>query len=573
MSPCGVFTIPRTGYLCSGYRAEPYRDWESSEPRMASTPTTKSQVQAYRFVLRRMQSALVRRDAVMLHDPMRTHSRATAVGVLLGVIGLLGFMIYGFFSPEPQVDDQTQIAISKETGQVYVVQNNPKVLVPMTNLASARLLLFQQSTPDQSQGAVGGGDAAGTGGGAAGGEPKLVSEKALAKLPKGRLTGIPDGPDVLPADPAGRIGSEWSVCDRLDLDDTLNNPASKGKFETTVLAGVSGGGSLLDGNKALLVKAGADDAATYLVYKAPTNSKITSTSTVRAKVDLTKPEVRNALNLTGKEPRAVSVGLLNAIPEAKELVAPKIEDQGASVDYVAGESIKVGNVIEVKRTGENSVFYVALKGGLQEISKASGDLIRASRAQGEPRVVDIAKINESLRPDNPLDLADYPSEVPDVLVPNQNNVVVCLGWSAKDVNAGNKSQHTQVTIAPSLPTQNTSVPVRINQVGATGEVVDFFVMASGKAAVVRSATSTQDFGSGPIHIITGRGVKYGVPDTATAAALGLGQDGFAPGPESILRLLPNGPQMNRNDAARSWDSIPTDKSLGTLPTNNQAAGG
>ncbi len=29
---------------------------------MPSTPTTKSQVQAYRFVLRRMQSALVRKD-------------------------------------------------------------------------------------------------------------------------------------------------------------------------------------------------------------------------------------------------------------------------------------------------------------------------------------------------------------------------------------------------------------------------------------------------------------------------------------------------------------------------------
>jgi len=53
---------------------------------MPSTPTTKSQVQAYQFVLRRMQSALVRRDAVMLHDPMRTHSRATVVGVVLGVL-------------------------------------------------------------------------------------------------------------------------------------------------------------------------------------------------------------------------------------------------------------------------------------------------------------------------------------------------------------------------------------------------------------------------------------------------------------------------------------------------------
>ena len=135
----------------SGYPAEPYRDWESSEPRMASTPTTKSQVQAYQFVLRRMQSALVRRDAVMLHDPMQRHSRATSVGVVLGVVGLLAFLVIGLFKPAPRLNKETQIAISKETGQVYVVDNaGPQpVLVPMTNLASARLLWYSKSNPDQ----------------------------------------------------------------------------------------------------------------------------------------------------------------------------------------------------------------------------------------------------------------------------------------------------------------------------------------------------------------------------------------------------------------------------------------
>lgn len=538
---------------------------------MASTPTTKSQVQAYRFVLRRMQSALVRRDAVMLHDPMRTHSRATAVGVLLGIIGLIGFLIFGFFSPDPQVDDQTQIAISKETGQVYVVHTvgTTKTLIPMTNLASARLLLLQRSNPDKGQAQVAGGDAAAgqvNAGGpqAAGGEPKLVSEKALAKLPKGRLTGIPDGPDVLPK-PADRIGSDWSVCDTLQLDESLNDPSAPGKFTTTVLAGYSGGGELLDGNRALLVRAGTDDKQAYLIYKAPVNSKITSTSTVRAKVDLTNAEVRTALNLSQKKPRAISAGLLNAIPEAKPLVAPDIPGRGQPVTYITGENLKVGAVIEVRRAGAESEFYVALQEGLQKVSRAAADLIRAAYAQGaEPKLVDIARINNAQTADQ-LDFADYPPDVPEVLEPNQNNRVICLGWQAQNVNSDNKSQHTKVTIAPSLPIPSGVVPVEINQVGATGEVVSQFAMAPGKSAVVRSATSTQDFDSGPIHLITGRGVKYGIPDVLTAGALGLGADGFAPGPESILRLLPNGPQLNRNDASRSWDSIPVPKDNGLLP--------
>ncbi|QQQ75928.1 type VII secretion protein EccB [Saccharothrix sp. 6-C] len=537
---------------------------------MASTPTTKSQVQAYRFVLRRMQSALVRRDAVMLHDPMRTHSRATAVGVLLGVIGLLGFLIFGFFSPDPQVDDQTQIAISKETGQVYVVHTvgTTKTLIPMTNLASARLLLLQRSNPDKGQAAVAGGDAAAgqvnMGPQVAGGDPKLVSEKALAKLPKGRLTGIPDGPDVLPK-PADRVGPDWSVCDTLQLDESLNDPSAPGKFTTTVLAGFSGGGELLDGNRALLVRAGTDDKQAYLIYKAPVNSKITSTSTVRAKVDLTNAEVRTALNLSQKKPRAISSGLLNAIPEAKPLVAPEIPGRGQNVTYVQGENLKIGAVIEVRRSGADSEFHVALKDGLQKISRAAADLLRAAYAQGaEPKLVDIARTNSAPTVEL-LDFADYPPDVPEVLEPNQNNRVICLGWQAQNVSSDNRSQHTKVTIAPSLPIPSGVVPVEINQVGATGEVVSQFVMAPGKSAVVRSATSTQDFDSGPIHLITGRGVKYGVPDTTTSGALGLGVDGFSPGPESILRLLPNGPQLNRNDASRSWDSIPVPKNNGLLP--------
>jgi type VII secretion protein EccB len=314
------------------------------------------------------------------------------------------------------------------------------------------------------------------------------------------------------------------------------------------------------------VQAGTDDKQAYLIYKAPVNSKITSTSTVRAKVDLGNDEVRTALNLGQKKPRAVSTGLLNAIPEAKELVAPQIPGRGDNVTYVQGESLKVGAVIEVRRAGTDSEFHVVLKDGLQKISRAAADLLRAAYAQGaEPKLVDIARIN-SAPPVEQLDFADYPPDVPEILDPtNQNNRVICLNWQAQNVTSDNKSQHTRVTIAPTLPILANVVPVEINQTGATGEVVSQFVMAPGKSAVVRSATSTQDFASGPIHLVTGRGVKYGIPDVITSGALGLGADGFSPGPESILRLLPNGPQLNRNDASRSWDSIPVPKGNGLLP--------
>ncbi|MGH3575708.1 MAG: type VII secretion protein EccB, partial [Pseudonocardiaceae bacterium] len=66
---------------------------------MSTNPTTKAQVQAYRFVLRRMESALVRKDAVMLHEPTRHHLRATAVGVILALLGLAAFFVVGKLHP------------------------------------------------------------------------------------------------------------------------------------------------------------------------------------------------------------------------------------------------------------------------------------------------------------------------------------------------------------------------------------------------------------------------------------------------------------------------------------------
>src|SRR5690606_41545612 len=94
---------------------------------MPSTPTTKSQVQAYQFVLRRMQSALVRKDAVMLHDPMRTHSRATIVGVVLSCLGMLAFIIVGFFKPDPK-PPASGIVIGEQSGSVYVVADDQRKL-------------------------------------------------------------------------------------------------------------------------------------------------------------------------------------------------------------------------------------------------------------------------------------------------------------------------------------------------------------------------------------------------------------------------------------------------------------
>jgi hypothetical protein len=54
-----------------------------------------------------MQSALVRKDAVMLHDPCARTARATIVGVCLAAVGVVGFLVWGLLSPDPKPPNRT----------------------------------------------------------------------------------------------------------------------------------------------------------------------------------------------------------------------------------------------------------------------------------------------------------------------------------------------------------------------------------------------------------------------------------------------------------------------------------
>ncbi|MFC4853871.1 type VII secretion protein EccB [Actinophytocola glycyrrhizae] len=523
---------------------------------MPSTPTTKSQVQAYRFVLRRMQSALVRKDAVMLHDPMRTHSRATVVGVCIAAIGLLGFLIWGILSPKPKAPDEDGIVIGKPSGQVYVLIAKPdKKLVPVFNMASARLLLMAQQ-----QNSSDGGDAQADQQGGAVPQvvaPTVVDDNELRDIPKGRKAGIADGPDLLPSADQ-RIESLWTVCDQYILDDGLPDPAKENKVETTVIAGVKELGPELKQNESLLVR--APNGKTYLVYRTPGTANLPNTSAVRAEVDLEDDRVRTALELNGVEPRTITTGMLNAIPEKAPLKSPGIagRDTDSDVDLDNPELRKVGSVFEVERAGDVTRTYVLLKDGIEEIKRSTANLIRYYRNLGGERIAAVSPaLIANVEQRREIDDSTFPERDTEVLDP-KNFPVACLGWSYSG-EGDNAEEFTAVHVGKKLPgikTNQNNEPqtVAISSPNADGIRIDHFYMPPGRGAVVRQATSPEDFTRGQITLVSDRGVKYGVPDARTAAGLGLGDQ--KPAPRSIIQLLPDGASLSVKDVEQSYDSIP-----------------
>ncbi|MEV6442129.1 type VII secretion protein EccB [Amycolatopsis sp. NPDC051716] len=540
---------------------------------MPSTPTTKSQVQAYQFVLRRMQSALVRRDAVMLHDPMRTHTRATIVGVVLGALGMIVFVVWGLLSPAPSVPEAGNIVIGEQSGTVYVVTGNPKKLIPTFNLASARLLLLaQQKSTGAGAGASG---AAATPPPAAASpasvkNPTVVSDEQLKDIPREKLTGIPDGPQLIPTD-SQRITPNWAVCDQVQLDPSLPNPDT-GRTNTYVFGGIapSGLGTELRENEALLAK--ADNGKTYLVYRLPSSRNRPNANTVRAEIDVDNPNdaVRTALQLP-PAPRKITQGLLNAIPEVAKLTPPKIAGGQAPADF---DGLTVGDVFATQQAGETTLNYWAItRGGIQRVSNAVADIIRVAKngSSGRIQTLGLDKLAgvHTMQPADPDYIAvdDFPRSVPTVLDATKNSSVACLGWSLAG-SGPDQDAHTSVYVDTQLPGQKSGgekfVPMTVTTPGPNRVPLNGFYLKPGFAAVVQSATGKASFGKGQIQLISDRGVRYSVPDAQTADAIGM--NNRQPAPESIIGLLPTGASLNTQDVLRQFDAVPIDPNAGAYPT-------
>ena len=103
---------------------------------MPAQVTTRAQVNGYRFLLRRLQHALIRADSRMIHDPMRGQMRALLTGLAVAILISGAAGVLAFFKPAPNFGTSS-IMLSDTDGALYVRIGDR--LHPALNLASARL--------------------------------------------------------------------------------------------------------------------------------------------------------------------------------------------------------------------------------------------------------------------------------------------------------------------------------------------------------------------------------------------------------------------------------------------------
>jgi type VII secretion protein EccB len=491
---------------------------------MPAQVTTRAQVNGYRFLIRRLEHALIRADSRMIHDPMRGQMRSLLVGLVIGVLVAGAAGVLAFFKPTPNLGD-AQILISKSNGALFVRMGD--TLRPVLNLASARLIVGKSDPPKQ------------------------VDDKFLNQLPLGPMVGIVGAPASIHAG-AEAGTSSWTVCDTTQMP-KVTEPSAVTSLETTVLANNPQLDADIRVANPLEMVLTRSAGTVFLIYQG-----------VRAPVDVTNPVLMSALHLTGSEVRDVSPGLLNSIPRVNPIVPVSIPGAGADAGYL-GPGYRVGSILRTSDS-RGQQLYVVLQQGLQPISEVTADIIRytsggpaamAGWRDVPPALVSRAQLVHSLPVDH------YPAASPRI-VDVESAPVVCMAWQ----RASSTTRATvRLLIGHRLPLPREAEPVRLATADGNGPGLDSVYLKPGTGEFVQATGVQPDSRAmDQLFYVSDVGVRFRIKDQPSAAALGVtgvkddkGQNEvpqLAPWP--VISLLPPGPELSKQAALIAHDGMPAD---------------
>ncbi|MQY19558.1 type VII secretion protein EccB [Nocardia macrotermitis] len=504
---------------------------------MPAQLTTRAQVNGYRFLLRRLDHAMVRRDVRMLHDPMRSQSRSLIIGGILGMLGVAGCVILSFIHPQGSVG-KASIIVGKDSAALFVMvkdKSGNQTLHPALNLASARLISGTAETPTS------------------------VKDSKLSSYPRGPLLGIPGAPNALPGTSQGDH-SDWSLCESVTLT-ASGNVASAAAVTTTVIAGPPELGAqarTASQDEAVLV---SHDDKTYLIYDGK-----------RAEIDPTNTVMARTLNLVVHPARATGTGLLDVAVPVPPLAPPTIPDAGHPGPGKLS-NVPVGGVISVASADGSgtSDLYVVLEKGVQRIGPFVAQLIRNADSHGMSEIKSVPPdVLDGITVLDTLPLEQFPTQVPKI-IGAEDDPVTCVRWNKSSGMATDQPESSNPTdrawvslvLGTKLPLGNSDHPVKLATSSGTGDHVDQVFVKPMTGEFVQ--TTGMDSGSlrrDSLFYITDDGIRYGIPDLATAEMLGLGKTPHL-APWAIVGQLVPGPTLSRTSALVSYDSVPTGPSAAT----------
>lgn len=462
--------------------------------------TTKVQVSGWRFLLRRVEHAIVRRDTRMFDDPLQFYSRAVFAGIVITVLICLGAALLAYFKPLGKRSGDS-LLVDRTTNQLYVVLPDTGQLRPVYNLTSARLILGNSNNP------------------------VAVKSQELDSMPKGQPLGIPGAPYATPV--AAAPASQWSLCDTVIQPESVA-PTVETSVLITELA-LDGSVAPIRANQGMLISYEDED---WLI-----------TESGRHAIDLSDRAVTSAVGIpVTARSTPISEGLFNALPNAGPWRLPGIPGSGAPNSVGLPPQLVIGSVFKtVTESGEQN--FVVLPNGVAKANDTTAAALRATNSYGlvsppsmEPSAVAQIpeRVYDSPLPDKPMDI-----------VLRQDVPALCWSWQREP---GDQAPKTTVIAGRRLPLPESQLNTGIKQITR-----DATVHISG-GQYIRLQSPDPRFGES-LYYIDPQGVRYGLPDEDTASKLGLSSPRTAPW--QVVSLLVDGPVLSKEAALVEHDTLPS----------------
>lgn len=473
--------------------------------------TTKVQVSGWRFLLSRVEHAIVRRDTRMFDDPLRFYSRSTIIGIAISILILVGSGALAFFKPQGGDVGGDSIVADSTTHQLYV--DIAGKLHPVYNLTSARLVTGSMA------------------------EPAEVGSAELAKRPKGQWVGIPGAPYSTEVSAAN--SSQWGLCDTVRNPDS-NTPRVQIAVVAMPMTADSSVGPLNSGQALLASYEGQDWIITAEGRRAVDRADRALVSSVGIPVDAIAVPVSEAV--------------FNALPDNGPLRLPFIPGAGLPNSIGLPPELVIGSVFQTYRPS-GPVYHVVLADGIATINATTAAALRATQSYG---LVELPSVEASVIV--PLVERVYGSPLPAEpleLISREDMPTLCWKWERV---TGDQAPETTILVGRYLPVSADYRNSGISQIqGGAMVYID-----GGKYVQLQSPDPR--YGEA-LYYIDPQGVRYGLPDVDTADSLGLTSPSTAPW--EVIRLLVDGPVLSREAALLEHDTLPSDPNPRVLGTGSQ----
>jgi type VII secretion protein EccB len=459
----------------------------------------RDQLQAYKFLTRRALAALVAGEPDVPEAPMRRISLTTATGVMVAVLVVAGFAVFGLIRPgnNTKIESGT-VYIERETGTSFVLLSDGD-LHPALNFTSAALAVGQKGKVSV----------------------KTVSSGALAHKPHGAAVGIAGAPQSVPRSTSHIVSTPWTVCSQAHTQG-----ASGDRAVVTVSIGSEAGSTRLPADYGVVASTPSNRSLPYLLWHGQ-------------RLSIKSQDVATALGLQAGNPLIVGSSLLNALPQGPPLATPTVADAGQAGPSVGGTPTLVGQLVQATDDG---TFRAALRDGLTDkLTPVEVDLLRTLQIGGQPRdpvrtnLTNVLRAPVSSNPDDLLrQFKGLPSVVPTIPDAPTQAGGVCAIYTSNGSTALSVPQGT----APA-----DSGTVSESEQSARG-VADKVDVPASKAAI-----AVANNGAAARYLIVAPGKKYPASDKAMES---LGYSSVTPAavPAQLLLLIPTGPALDPGAATQ-----------------------